>query len=154
MQTYYQLLDLEPNSTSREIKHQYRIIVGAYHGAGHHVPSDIKTAYETLGNPGLRAEYDRNLCLKNTKSIVVPSSTNSLLSLIKEPVKLLVDCYTEQPTGIIPNKIKQQQPPIARNNTQHAELSTRLEELLAQQDAIVWEIRRIRRKLSRLESTS
>jgi hypothetical protein len=54
------------------------------------VPSQVRTAYETLINPVLREEYDRNLKTQQT----------GVWSLISEPLELLKSCYQPQCTPI------------------------------------------------------
>lgn len=97
---YYQILRLSRTATSEQIQHQYNRIKSYYRhkssspsssplssspSSSHprHVPSRINTAYETLMNPVLRSEYDRNLSIQKS----------GVWNLISEPLELIKSCY-------------------------------------------------------------
>lgn len=71
METYYDILDVRPDASQEKIKEQYLFLVHAWHPDKFPNPEqkakaevkirEINEAYETLGNPRKRAEYERYL---------------------------------------------------------------------------------------------
>jgi formylglycine-generating enzyme required for sulfatase activity/DnaJ-domain-containing protein 1 len=69
MKDYYAILDLESNASQENIKEQYRFLVQAWHPDKFPTPTqkakaeekikEINGAFEVLGNPAKRAQYDR-----------------------------------------------------------------------------------------------
>lgn len=61
---YYQVLDLDPNTlvTTADVLRAYRVAVKKYHPDGSAPDTErfeqVQLAYETLGNPELRRDYD------------------------------------------------------------------------------------------------
>ena len=69
MKTYYTVLGINENASSKEIKSAYKALMKKYHpdvykGDLKHaekISSEINVAYDVLGNPTSRAEYDQML---------------------------------------------------------------------------------------------
>lgn len=69
MKTYYTILGISENASSKEIKTAYKALMKKYHpdvykGDLKHaekISSEINVAYDVLGNPTSRAEYDQML---------------------------------------------------------------------------------------------
>jgi formylglycine-generating enzyme required for sulfatase activity len=69
MKDYYDILDVTPDASQENIKEQYRFLVQAWHPDKFPTPAqkakaeekikDINGAFEVLGNPAKRAQYDR-----------------------------------------------------------------------------------------------
>ena len=70
---YYQILEVEPDASGEKIKEQYLFLVQAWHpdkfskadqkARADEKTKEINTAYDVLGNPARRLEYDRMLHL-------------------------------------------------------------------------------------------
>jgi DnaJ-class molecular chaperone len=61
MKNYYQILGVDRNASADEIKRAYRKLAGQHHpdkGGDTHQFQEIQKAYETIGDPQKRAEYD------------------------------------------------------------------------------------------------
>ncbi|NEO28273.1 MAG: J domain-containing protein, partial [Kamptonema sp. SIO4C4] len=62
---YYQTLQVDPQATQAEIKHAYRRLVKQFHPdsqtdhASHERIIQLNAAYEVLGDPQQRSQYDR-----------------------------------------------------------------------------------------------
>jgi curved DNA-binding protein CbpA len=71
MKNYYQLLEVEPEASPEKIKEQYIFLVQAWHpdkfskadqkAKAEEKIKQINAAYEVLGNPARRTEYDQKL---------------------------------------------------------------------------------------------
>jgi curved DNA-binding protein CbpA len=71
MKNYYQILDVEPDASAEKIKEQYLFMVQAWHPdkfskadqktRAEEKTKQINAAYQVLGNPSRRLEYDRKL---------------------------------------------------------------------------------------------
>ena len=62
--TYYELLGIEPSADQEEVKAAYRTISTKVHpdvGGSAALFRQVRDAYETLSDPTLRSEYDREL---------------------------------------------------------------------------------------------
>ena len=69
--TYYQILAVEPDASDEKIKEQYLFLVQAWHpdkfpkaeqkARAEEMTKQINAAYQVLGSPARRAEYDREL---------------------------------------------------------------------------------------------
>src|SRR5215210_3132246 len=68
--TYYDILEVDPSATAEEIKESRRLLRAAWHpdkfkgnnkNRAEEKFKDIEQAYEVLGNPQKRVEYDRYL---------------------------------------------------------------------------------------------
>lgn len=70
---HYQILGLTPDATQKEIKEAYRRLAKEFHPdrsedqEAHEKIISINAAYEVLGNPTLKASYDRAFCQKRTQ---------------------------------------------------------------------------------------
>lgn len=79
--TFYEILQIPPNSSSKEIKSQYFKMCKLFHPdikkkpEGSNEFQEITTAYETLKDSKKRREYDRTLALTKYEK---PSHKNSL----------------------------------------------------------------------------
>jgi len=68
MKNYYEMLEISENSSQEELKAQYRFLVQAWHPDKFSSPEqkekaenktkEINKAYEVLGNPDKKREYD------------------------------------------------------------------------------------------------
>jgi curved DNA-binding protein len=61
MKTHYQTLGVDSNASAEEIKRAYRRLAGQHHpdkGGDTKIFQEIQTAYDVIGNPQRRAEYD------------------------------------------------------------------------------------------------
>lgn len=61
MSDYYQILGVQPNASAEEIKKAYRKLANKHHpdkGGDQAMFKEISVAYDTLGDPQKRAQYD------------------------------------------------------------------------------------------------
>lgn len=81
--TYYETLGIDENATQEQIKTAYRTLVKKYHPDVNDAPNAaaffrlIQEAYETLGNPALREEYNRSLLGAPSANVETESPQNS-----------------------------------------------------------------------------
>ncbi len=81
--TYYETLGIDEDATQEQIKTAYRTLVKKYHPDVNDAPNAaaffrlIQEAYETLGNPALREEYDRSLSGSPSAKVGTESPQNS-----------------------------------------------------------------------------
>jgi hypothetical protein len=97
METYYDILEIEESATPEEIKQAYRLLLEVWHpDRFHHKPKllakaeqksgIINKAFETLGTPELKQQYDswlqanRNWGVQATGAVTCPSCQTSFFS--------------------------------------------------------------------------
>ena len=97
METYYDILEIEESATPEEIKQAYRLLLEVWHpDRFHHKPKllakaeqksgKINKAFETLGTPELKQQYDvwlqanRNWGVQSVGAVTCPSCQTSFFS--------------------------------------------------------------------------
>jgi TPR repeat protein len=97
METYYDILEIEESATPEEIKQAYRLLLEVWHpDRFHHKPKllakaeqksgKINKAFETLGTPELKQQYDawlqanRNWGVQAVGAVTCPSCQTSFFS--------------------------------------------------------------------------
>jgi len=97
METYYEILEVEESATPEEIKQAYRLLLEVWHpDRFHHKPKllakaeqksgKINKAFETLGTPELKQQYDawlqanRNWGVQSAGAVTCPSCQTSFFS--------------------------------------------------------------------------
>lgn len=87
MKTFYEILEISPSATEAEIKEQYRFLIQAWHPDKFPNPAqkakalekakEINQAFEVLGKPEKRKQYDRELVQAGLKAQPHGSSAGS-----------------------------------------------------------------------------
>ena len=74
-QNFYAVLGVGPSASQEQIREQYRVLVRKYHPDLHpgdanaaHMMEQVNAAYEVLGNPSERRDYDAQLRLTSERS--------------------------------------------------------------------------------------
>jgi len=73
-QNLYAVLGVDPSASQEQIREQYRVLVRRYHPDLHpgdanaaHMMEQVNAAYEVLGNPSERRDYDAQLRLSSER---------------------------------------------------------------------------------------